>query len=142
VVEMIIRQMTINDYEELLRLWENTPGIGVSEADSRENIERFLNRNSCFNMVCQIDNRIVATVLCGYDGRRGYIYHVAVDNKYRLRGIGLALVDEVLKRLRTEGVDKCHLFVFSDNYPAQDFWSNTGWEQRDDLLIYSRKLHI
>lgn len=137
---MIVRQMTINDYDEVLRLWERTPGIGVCESDSRESIEKFLNRNPCFNLVCQIDNKIVATVLCGYDGRRGYIYHVAVESKYRLRGIGVVLVDEVLKRLRTEGIDKCHLFTFKDNYSAQDFWSNTGWDLREDLLIYSRKL--
>lgn len=131
--------MTINDYDEVLRLWENTPGVGVSESDSKESLEKFLSRNPCLNLVCQIDNKIIATVLCGHDGRRGYIYHVAVNSKYRLRGIGLTLVDEVLKRLRTEGIDKCHLFVFSDNFDAQDFWSNTGWELREDLLIYSRK---
>lgn len=137
---MIIRQMTINDYEEIIELWQNTTGVGVSEADSRENIERFLRHNSCLNLVCQIDNRIVATVLCGSDGRRGYIYHVAVERKYRLRGIGLELVNEALQRLRTKGISKCHLFVFSDNYEGQDFWENTGWQKRGDLLLYSRTL--
>jgi ribosomal protein S18 acetylase RimI-like enzyme len=140
VITVIIRQMTINDYDELLRLWEDTPYIGISEADSKENLERFLKKNPCFNIVCQIDNKIVATVLCGCDGRRGYLYHVAVEYSYRLRGIGLEMVNEVLNRLRTEGIDKCHLFVFSDNIAAQDFWSNTQWEQRDDLLVFSRKL--
>jgi ribosomal protein S18 acetylase RimI-like enzyme len=132
--------MTINDYDEVIRLWEETPGIGLGEADSKENLDRFLKRNSCLNIVCQVDNIIIGAVLCGSDGRRGYIYHVAVKRKYRLKGIGIELVKEVLKRLRTYGIDKCHLFIFSNNYDAQDFWSNTGWEKRDDLLLYSRNL--
>ncbi|MDP4087697.1 MAG: GNAT family N-acetyltransferase [Bacillota bacterium] len=136
---MIIRQMTINDYEEVLSLWERTPGIGISEADTRDNMYRFLQRNPCLNMVCQMDNRIVGTILCGSDGRRGYIYHTAVEREYRLRGIALELVKEVLKRLRVLGIDKCHLFVFADNKVGQDFWKAVGWQRRDDLLIFSKR---
>ncbi|WP_163194610.1 GNAT family N-acetyltransferase [Clostridium thermarum] len=137
---MIIRQMTINDYDEVMRLREAAPYIVVSDADSRENLARFLEKNACFNIVCQIENRIVAAVLCGCDGRRGYIYSVAVEHKYRIRGIGLEMVNEVLKRLRAEGIDTCHLFISKDNLWDQDFWSNTGWEQRNDMLIYTQRL--
>lgn len=135
---MIIRQMTINDYEEVVRLWERTPGIGISEADSKDRLEIFLKRNPCLNMVCQVDNRIIGTILCGCDGRRGYIYHTAVEKKYKLRGIAAELVKEALKRLRAAGIDKCHLFVFSNNEDGQEFWSAVGWDRREDLLVYSK----
>ena len=85
------REMNINDYDRILTLWQRTPGLGLSNADSREGIRSFLERNPGLCFVCQEGERLIGTILCGHDARRGYIYHLAVDEAYRKRGIGRQL---------------------------------------------------
>ena len=129
-----------NDYNELISLWSSIPGIGINEADSEERIRRFLLKNSGLSFCYKEDNRIVGTIVCGQDGRRGYIYHTAVAPEHRGRGIGRILVDENLRNLNDAGIDKCHILVFADNEPGKEFWKSIGWEKRDDIVIYSKKL--
>ena len=135
-----IREIHIDEYSEVYNLWSATPGVGMNEADSRENLNKFLLKNKGMSFCCKKENRIVGTVLCGHDGRRGYIYHVTVAEGYRGRGIGSMLVDKSLQKLRKEGIGKCHLFVFNDNKVGNAFWSSIGWTKRDDLFIYSKSL--
>lgn len=126
------------------KLWESTPGMGLSDADTYENIHKFLLRNKGLSFVCRYEDKLIGTILCGHDGRRGYIYHVTVVEKYRGRGIGQMLVDKSLQKLKEEGVDKCHLFVFADNEIGKAFWSGKGWMKRL-FAIYRRfhgKVHI
>ena len=97
---MKIRIMTLEDYEEVCRLWQNTPGMGLNNVDdSREGLERFLRRNptSCF--VAEEEEKITGTILCGHDGRRGYLYHAAVAEAYQGQGIGKALLEAALHAL-------------------------------------------
>lgn len=135
-----IRQIHPDDYREIVRLWSITPGMGLSDADSEVNIRKFLMRNKGLSYCYKEDNKIIATILCGHDGRRGYIYHVAVAPKYRGRGFGRRLVEESLHSLKKEGIDKCHLFVFADNEPGNSFWRSTGWTKRDDIFVYSKRV--
>lgn len=133
-----IRPMHQDDYNEIIELWRGTPGIGISSADSEENICSFLNRNSGLSFCYKEDDRIIGTILCGQDGRRGFLYHVMVSPEYRGRGIGSMLVDKSLRALKGCGIEKCHLFVFADNEPGNSFWNSTGWIKRDDLFLYSK----
>lgn len=133
-----IREIHVDDYSEIVELWSRTPGMGLSDADSEANIRRFLSRNKGLSYCCKNDDKIVATILCGHDGRRGYIYHVAVALEYRGRGIGRELVGESLQRLKEAEIDKCHLFVFADNELGNTFWSSIGWTKRDDIFVYSK----
>jgi len=134
---MVIREMTAEDYAGAYELWSRTEGMGLSEADSEERIKAFLARNPGLSFVAVDDGRIVGTVLCGHDGRRGYLYHVAVSEPYRNRGIGKRLVAHALQRLRDERIDKCHLFVMRDNALGLAFWSGAGWTRRGDILMFS-----
>jgi ribosomal protein S18 acetylase RimI-like enzyme len=77
------REMNINDNDRLQTLWRRTPGLGLSAVDSREGIQTFLNRNPGLCFVCQDGERLIGTILCGHDARRGYIYHLTVDETYR-----------------------------------------------------------
>ncbi len=133
-----IREMTIADFDSMIELWKRTPGIGLSDADSKENINTFLERNTKLSLVCEINQKIIGTVLCGHDGRRGYIYHLAVDDAFRKKGIGKELVEQSLVKLRQQGISKCHLFLYNDNEDAMQFYEKTGWKRRYDLLIYSK----
>lgn len=136
-----IRIIHPDDYGEIVELWNRTRGMGLSDADSEANIKKFLLRNKGLSFCYKDDNRIIATILCGQDGRRGYIYHVTVAPKYRARGIGRELVEESLKQLKEAGIGKCHLFVFADNEPGNTFWRSTGWTKRDDIFVYSKDVY-
>ncbi|HOJ12798.1 MAG TPA: GNAT family N-acetyltransferase [Clostridiales bacterium] len=133
-------EIQIDDYSEIYELWGNTSGMGLSDADTHENIYKFLLRNKGLSFVCRHVDKIIGTILCGHDGRRGYIYHVTVAEKYRGRGIGLMLVDKSLQALKEEGISKCHLFVFSDNVVGNAFWNAKGWTKREDIFVYSKSI--
>lgn len=140
VMDVSFEEMKIDDYDEVYELWRKTANIGLSSADQRENIGKFLEMNKELNFVCRHEGKIIGTILCGNDGRRGYIYHVTVAEGYRGRGIGRRLVEPVLERLKSEGIEKCHLFVFADNIPGNGFWSSIGWQKREDIFVYSKNI--
>ncbi len=133
-----LRAMTIADYDAVLALWKATEGMGLSEADERPAIARYLERNPGMSFVgVEGDGRIVGAVLCGHDGRRGYLHHLAVAPSHRCRGIGRQLVERCLIALRSSGIGKCHLFVFAGNAAGITFWKRIGWKQRVDLVVMS-----
>jgi ribosomal protein S18 acetylase RimI-like enzyme len=134
------REMTINDYDQVLALWKKTQGLGLSDADSLEGIRTFLERNRGLCFVCEEEEGIIGTILCGHDGRRGYIYHLAVDEVHRKRGIGRQMTQQSLNALRLLGIVKCHLFVYSDNKEAELFYNNLGWQKRITLDIFSKDM--
>ncbi|AJY76953.1 GNAT family N-acetyltransferase [Paenibacillus beijingensis] len=134
----IIREMTINDYEQMIELWNGIEGLALSDADSKENIDMYLNRNKGLSYVCEHDSKIVGTILCGHDGRRGFIYHLAVHPDYRKQKIGNKLVQISLEKLNREGIDKCHIFVIEDNRVGNGFWTSIGWEKRSGFFVYSK----
>ena len=139
---MIIRKMTIADYDSVYDLWLNTPGMGLNNMDdSKQGIEKFLRRNpeTCF--VAEKDNRIIGVILCGNDGRRGYIYHTAVLATERKRGVGTALVDAAVKALKNEGINKAALVVFSKNELGNSFWEKRGFITREDLIYRNRSIN-
>ena len=139
-----IQEMTIRDYNEILALWQNCEGIGLSDADSREGIESFLAHNPGLAFVAREGashrGEPVGAVLCGTDGRRGYIHHLAVSQSHRHQGLGRALVDLCLNTLHRIGIQKCHIFVYRDNADAIAFWNIIGWTQRVELTIMSRSI--
>ncbi|MFF2019161.1 GNAT family N-acetyltransferase [Paenibacillus sp. NPDC058177] len=136
---MIYRAMTADDYDAAYELWVNTEGMGLNEADSREGILRFLERNPGLSQVCvHEDGSLAGTALCGHDGRRGFLYHVAVSHASRGKGAGRELVARCLDKLRENGIGKCHLMVFKENQKGRQFWEELGWQYRDDIALYSR----
>jgi len=133
-----IRLMTIQDYPGVIRLWQQLPGIGLSTADSREAIARFLDHNPTTCFVLEEDDQIFGTVLGGFDGRRGYIYHMAIAESHRRQGWGKSLIEVCMNALKQRGAEKSHLFVYADNLSGRKFWERCGWVQRDELVIMSK----
>ena len=138
--EFRVRELKQEDYEAIIALWQNTPGMGISDADSKENIGLFLSRNKGFSFVAETGNELAGTILSGHDGRRGFIYHLAVHEKYRGRGLGRNLLNCCLAKLQEASITKCHLFVFADNSQGMDFWDHVGFYKRDDVHIYSKNI--
>lgn len=132
-----LREMTPEDYDAAYALWQASEGIGLGADDSKKGITRFLARNPGLSFVALEGRRLVGAALCGHDGRRGYIHHLAVAESHRRRGVGRALAAQCLSALKRAGINKCHLFVFARNHPALAFWRTIDWEQRMDLIVMS-----
>ena len=138
----MIRVMTIEDYDEVYALWKKIRGFGIrSIDDSREGVDRFLKRNPTTSVVAEKDGRIVGSILCGHDGRRGCFYHVCVDENYRRHGIGKAMVVASMKALKAEHINKVCLIAFTSNDGGNAFWNTIGWTRRLDLNYYDFTLN-
>lgn len=139
---MRIRVMTVEDYDEVYDLWVNTPGMGLNTTDdSREGIQKFIERNPATSFVAENDGKIVGMIMAGHDGRRGFIYHTAVLPDYRNRGIAGKLVDSAMAALDKEGINKTALLTLKKNEAANTFWENRGFTDRDDLVYRNKNIH-
>jgi N-acetylglutamate synthase len=132
-----IRVFTSDDHAAALKLWQASEGVGLSDADSFENIGRFLERNPGLSFVATDTGRVVATILCGHDGRRGLIHHLLVAPTHRRQGLGRALLKRALAALGQANIQKCHLLVFRDNAEGMAFWHGIGAEERVLLALFS-----
>lgn len=136
-MEYILRTMTIEDYNDVYDLWLTIHGFGMrSIDDSYEGLDRFIKRNPQTSVVAVADDKIVGSILCGHDGRRGCFYHVCVKEEYRKHGIGKAMAVECMRRLQAEGVNKVNLLAFKSNEVGNAFWNSTNWTKRDDINYY------
>ncbi len=140
---MNIREMTIDDYEEVYALWMSCKGMGLNDLDdSMEGIRKFLLRNPQTCYVAE-DKNIVGAIMAGNDGRRGYIYHTAVHPQYRNMRIGTRLVDAAMNALAEQGINKVALVVFDRNETGNTFWEKQGFTVRNDLVYRNKALaHI
>lgn len=136
------REMEATDYDAMIGLWRGVEGLEISGADSREGIAAYLARNPGMCFVAEAEGRIVGTILGGHDGRRGFIYHLAVDPDCRGRRIGAELTERCLNAIAADGIDKCHIFVKSDNEVGQGFWTRAGWAKRSGFDVFSRDTSV
>ncbi|MBD5454704.1 MAG: GNAT family N-acetyltransferase [Lachnospiraceae bacterium] len=138
----MVRTMTIEDYDEVRSLWMTIKGFGIrSVDDSREGVEAFLKRNPTSSVVAIEDGKIVGSILCGHDGRRGCLYHVCVAKEYRMRGIGKEMVVFCMNALKAEHINKVSLIAFTKNDIGNAFWKRIGWTKREDLNYYDFTLN-
>jgi putative acetyltransferase len=133
--------MTIDDYPAVVGLWQRTEGVGLTESDSEEGIASFLRRNPAMSAIAlSSSGGLLGALLCGHDGRRGYLHHLAVPLSYRGRGIASRLIAWCFKRLAIEGIPKCNVFLLSDNEPGALFWQHNGWTPRPDLRVFQKAI--
>lgn len=137
-----IRTLCSSDYPEVRALWERTSGMGLNDYDdSQQGFDRYLARNpgTCF---AAFDGArlLIGVILSGHDGRRGFIYHMAVDSSRRNSGIGSALLERALDALAAEGIRKVALVAFAANEAGNRFWERRGFARRDDLVYRNRSI--
>ena len=132
--KMEIRKMTIQDYEKVYELWMSCKNMGFNDIDeSREGIARFLERNPNTSFVALENENLIGIILGGHDGRRGYIYHLSVNENYRKKRIGSELVKNCLEAFKQEKISKVALLVFKYNEVGNSFWEKQGFVLREDI---------
>ena len=125
---MQVRKMCADDYCRVYDLWENTPGMGLNSVDdTREGIEKYLQRNPNTCFVAEKNNEIIGAVLSGHDGRRGLIYHLAVKISEREQGVGNTLLDSAVEALKKEGIAKVYITIYKNNATGNAFWEKRGF---------------
>ena len=131
---MEIRKMTIQDYEKVYELWMSCKNMGFNDIDdSKEGISRFLERNPNTSFVAIQNEKLIGIILSGHDGRRGYIYHLSVNENYRKKRIGSELVKNCLDAFKQEKISKVALLVFKYNEVGNSFWEKQGFILREDI---------
>jgi ribosomal protein S18 acetylase RimI-like enzyme len=136
---MEIRKMNINDYDSVYEIWQKC-GFELGASDSREEVEKFILKNPDSSLVGIADNKIIGSVLGGYDGRRGLVHHLSVDPEYRKLGYGKALVNALEVEFKKAGVVKMSFWVKVDNLKVVDFYKGCGYQKRDDIITMSKSL--
>lgn len=129
------REFVIDDFEAAVALWKLLEGIEVAEGDTKEELGVFLLRNPGFSRVAEEDGVLIGVALCGQDGRRGYIYHLAIVPAYQGKGVGKLLVGECLGLLRSAGIARALILVAHDNPKAHEFWLRSGWEDVPGAMV-------
>ena len=129
------------DYTSARLLWETAgSGIQVRRSDEPQEIQKKLQRDPDLFLVAEVEGRLVGTVIGGFDGRRGLIYHLAVETGLRGQGIGRLLMDEVERRLKAKGCLKSYLLVTTENGSAMRFYEQRGWSRMDAVYTYAKDL--
>jgi len=134
------REFVLKDYEGAIALWNGVEGVEICEGDSREEIAEYLKKNPGLSRVAEADGKIVGVALCSHDGRRGWIYHLAVAPAYRRQKVGKLLLDDCVEGLRTLGLKRAIILVAGDNPAGRQFWLRNGWEDIGGAIAMTREL--
>jgi ribosomal protein S18 acetylase RimI-like enzyme len=134
------REFVIADYDDAIALWNGVEGVEICEGDSREEMADYLQRNPGLSRVAEVDGKIVGVTLCGHDGRRAWIYHLAVAETNRRQNVGKVLLDACVDGLRAAGLKRAIILVAADNPGGQQFWLRNGWEKIDGAIAMTREL--
>jgi ribosomal protein S18 acetylase RimI-like enzyme len=133
---MKIELFIMRYYHEIIALWKRS-GIDISSSDTRDEIAKMLKRNPDLFLIGKENEKVIAVVMGAFDGRRGYVHHLAIDPDYQKKGYGKTMMDELIEKFQIKKVHKVHLLIEKSNKEVADFYRKLGWEVRDDLIMMS-----
>lgn len=133
---MYFRNFSLNDYDSIIDLWSRA-GLKLSSSDTMEGLKNKLRRDPDLFFVLEDSFRIIGVVMGSYDGRRGWINHLAVDPEYQGKSIGQIMISELESRFRKIGCEKINLLIEMENQNVQKFYKKQGYRQ--DELIFMEK---
>jgi ribosomal protein S18 acetylase RimI-like enzyme len=137
---MKLSRLVTADYDNAVSLWRHAQGMGTSGIETAEAFSSFLKRNPALSFKITDRGKIVGTILCGHDGRRGYLHHLSVAAGYPNQSIGKTLIDRSLDGLNRIGIRKCHIFISVSNKAGQEFWRSVDWNEQGDLTVFSHDI--
>ena len=135
-----IRIMEATDIPACIELWKNMKGLSIRGSDNIRDLSDHVKINPKHNFVATSGAHLIGTVLGGFDGRRGYIYHLAVHEHFRKQNIGKELMERCFDSFKAIKVSKCHMMVLKDNTEAMEFYKKIGCEPRNEILVFSKTL--
>ncbi len=121
-----------------MALWTKVFGYGGPHNDPYVSIERKTSRDPDLFMVALANGELVGTVMGGYDGHRGWVYSLAVDDRERHRGVGSALLDKIEEALKALGCLKVNLQVVASNSGVVEFYEKLGFSVEDRISMGKR----
>ncbi|MHA1486892.1 MAG: GNAT family N-acetyltransferase, partial [Promethearchaeota archaeon] len=133
---MKIEKFKIEYYDEVVGLWRKV-GVEIVSSDTIDEVTRVLNRNPDLFLIGKLHEKVIAVVIGAFDGRRGYVHHLAVDPDYQKMGYGKTIMEALIEQFRTKNIQKVHLFIEKSNKSVIKFYSNLGWDMRVDLIMMS-----
>ena len=133
---MKIEKFKIKYYDEVVELWRRA-GIEMVSSDTIDEVTRVLNRNPDLILIGKVQEKVIAVVIGAFDGRRGYVHHLAVDPNYQKMGFGKTIMDALIEQFRKMNIHKVHLFIEKPNKSVVEFYKNIGWDVREDLIMMS-----
>ncbi len=134
-MQYTVRQMVIDDYDNVLALWNSSESIQLSKVDSRECVQHFLERNTGLSYVALDGEKVIGAVLCSHDGRLGYLSHLVTAKGYRRQGVGRQLVGRCMYALTGMGIHKCILLIMKETEEALAFWHQVDPAGRVSLVM-------
>jgi ribosomal protein S18 acetylase RimI-like enzyme len=139
---MIIRDFQMTDYDAAIDLWQRAgDGIHLRRSDTREEIAKKVQRDPDLFVVLEHEGTLVGAVMGGFDGRRGFVYHLATDPRFRRLGVASRLMEALEARLRAKGCLKAYLLVTNESQDAQAYYLKRGWEDMTTALrIFGKEL--
>ena len=134
-----VRDFRMRDYNGIVRLWK-LAGLELRPGDERGQIRKKLRRDPELFLVAEENGSFVGTVLGSWDGRRGWIHHLAIRPSRQRTGLGTLLIKEVEKRMRKKGVLKVNAIVYRTNKKSIDFFKKNGYEHHKEDLFFGKFL--
>src|SRR3954464_10360665 len=138
MIPITTREFLIEDYDRAVALWNAVEGVEICEGDSRAEVANYLRRNPGLSRVAEEGETMAGAVLCGHDGRRGFIYHLAVAGAFRGRGVGKMLLGDCVRGLGEAGIHRAIILVAGDNSMGHEFWLRNGWEDLTEAIPMAR----
>lgn len=136
MIKMKIEKFKIESYDEVVGLWRKA-GVEIVSSDTIDEVTRVLNRNPDLFLIGRVQEKIIAVVMGAFDGRRGYVHHLAVDPDYQKMGFGKSIMEALIEQFRTKNIQKVHLFIEKTNKTVVEFYNNLGWDVREELIMMS-----
>ena len=133
--------MQLSDIDEVIQLWDSIKELRFSrEFDNKARVTQFLMRNENLSSIARENDKLIGALLCGHDGRRGFIYHTGVDEAFRHQGVASGMLKRSLAALKRESIDTCFLFTNDFNKEAREFWVYQGFEYAPHVMYHSRSI--
>jgi ribosomal protein S18 acetylase RimI-like enzyme len=131
----------MDDWPAAYELWRTAgEGVQLRPSDRREEVAKKLGHDPELFLVAEREGQVVGVIIGGWDGRRGWLHHLAVAHSARRLGIGRALVTAVEKRLRAKGCLKVNLLVRRDNQQALDLYRSMGYQDMEPMIALGKEL--